>query len=411
MNNGDFFNKPIFFLLAKECHRRYYLNGDFGKSIQIKSLGKVDTLPLAQFLGYTPLEWRKKKQLSILEFEQALTESILSWTIVDFITFLIKEELILKADVNKQNEDRYMQFLNKLETIDPLFCRQLTDKQLQSWFKKEEMSWDSFKIVADALKNLPKKYTRMPVFAFQQTGDPHAFDEGTETGNLFLQVLTTYSTADDSTEIAETEHKHQLLGEFYLLRDDIKNYVAASGLLGYKEDRNEMWYQACLTQCSWNIPLKEILQTTTIQPFVGNKVLVVENSGVYSILIDRFPDVPIICSSGQFTYAVWCMLRKLVASKTQLYYVGDMDPEGLIMAQKLLKLFPDHAQTIGMSLVNFTEACTEVKLNERRYKKLRAIEDVQLKEIAQYMQQTQTIAMQEGFIELLIEEITEVFVS
>lgn len=101
MNNGDFFNKPIFFLLAKECHRRYYLNGDFGKSIQIKSLGKVDTLPLAQFLGYTPLEWRKKKQLSIPEFEQALTESILSWTIVDFITFLIKEELILKADVNK----------------------------------------------------------------------------------------------------------------------------------------------------------------------------------------------------------------------------------------------------------------------------------------------------------------------
>ena len=170
-----------------------------------------------------------------------------------------------------------------------------------------------------------------------------------------------------------------------------------------------MWQGACLEQASWKIPLKEILRMQTIYPASGNQVLVVENSGVYSILLDELPEIPMICSSGQFTYAVWKILRKLTESNTRIYYVGDMDPEGLVMAQQLLQTFPKHAQTIAMDKTNFKIAKQKTQISDTRLKKLRLIKEPHLNEVANLIQETQEIALQEGFIEELIWQVLAVF--
>src|SRR5699024_9301797 len=149
-------------------------------------------------------------------------------------------------------------------------------------------------------------------------------------------------------EISAVEEKNQILNDFLLLRDDMMNDVAVQGLIAKNKGiLNEMWQQACLQECSWNVPLKEILRMDTIQRFQGKKFVIVKNSCVYSILIELFPYIPMVCSSGQFTYAVWQLLNKLESSNTDMYYVGDLDPEGLVMAQTLLKRFPQHLQTLG----------------------------------------------------------------
>ena len=287
---------------------------------------------------------------------------------------------------------------------------QLTDKQLSNWQEEKDVA-AVFATVSKALQQLPKEYTRLPVFAYQQTGNSHAFDENEPAGLLLLQMLSPNETLEDETAtlLTNVERKNRVLDEAKLLKDDIHNDVAAYGLLAKNETVSAMWQGACLEQASWKIPLKEILRMQTIYPASGNQVLVVENSGVYSILLDELPEIPMICSSGQFTYAVWKILRKLTESNTQIYYVGDMDPEGLVMAQQLLQTFPKHAQTIAMDKTNFKIAKQKTQISDTRLKKLRLIKEPHLNEVANLIQETQEIALQEGFIEELIWQVLAVF--
>lgn len=406
---STFFKAPVFLLIGKELARRYYLKGEFGSAIGVKSLGDVDTDPLRSFLGYTNLDWSKRRRVQVSEFATALQESAVQWSLEEFVCFTTQKELVLKADILKYKQKLYEDFLAKVIQIDPIFIQQLTEKQLKYWQKQEDIV-SVFQIVSRALQNLPTSYTRLPVFAYQQTGNPHAFDENHPAGILLLQMLTAKSSEANQEELlSNIERKNSVLDEFYLLKDDINNDVAARGLLAKNETISGMWQGACKEACSWKIPLKEILRMQIIYPEKGDKVLVVENSGVYSILLDELPEVPMICSSGQFTYAVWKILRKLTESGAQIYYVGDMDPEGLVMAQQVLQTFPNHGHTIAMNLTSFALASHASVLSETRLKQLRLIKDPKLKEIANQIRETHQVALQEGFIEALIWQVMEKF--
>lgn len=408
-NKTTFFKAPIFQSIGKELAHRYYLKGEFGKEIGVKTL-TGDAEPLRSFLGYTDLAWSKKSRFSIFEFTEALQDSAIAWTLEDFILFTTKQPLRLKSAVLAKAEHDFQGFKEKIRQIDPIFVEQLTDKQLRNWQEEKDVA-AVFATVSKALQQLPKKYTRLPVFAYQQTGNSHAFDENEPAGLLLLQMLGPNETLEDETAtlLSNVERKHRVLDEAKLLKDDIHNDVAAYGLLAKNETISAMWQGACLEQASWKIPLKEILRMQTIYPASGNQVLVVENSGVYSILLDELPEIPMICSSGQFTYAVWKILRKLTESNTRIYYVGDMDPEGLVMAQQLLQTFPKHAQTIAMDKTNFKIAKQKTQISDTRLKKLRLIKEPKLKEVANLIQETHEIALQEGFIEELIWQVLAVF--
>ncbi|WP_188204998.1 TIGR02679 domain-containing protein [Desemzia incerta] len=410
-DNRDFFKEKVFKILAKELWKRYYQKKDFGVSIGMKVFGEENTDPLRSLMGINPIDWSKMKRVSLAKFEAALKNSVFSWDINDFVGFVTKESLLVKEEVEAEEQRRYQLFCQSIEEIDPVFLTNLSEKQLNYWFHSGMEDLTAFRQVSRAVKNLPKEYMRMPVFAYQQTGDAHSFDEGKAAGQLFLQLLSSVSKTETSEiPLAQTEIKHQLLAEFYLLRDDIKNDVAVRGLESKNEGQiNQMWQQACFEGCSWNVPLKEILRMGEIYPFNGDKVLVIENSGVYSILVDLLPTVPIVCSSGQFTYAVWQLLRKLEQNNTQIYYVGDLDPEGILMAQRLLEIFPDNGNTIGMNLDNYHLASKSSDVSQRRLKQLRVVKELSLKQLSERIIETGQVAYQEGFIHELVKEVEKVF--
>lgn len=281
-------------------------------------------------------------------------------------------------------------------------------------WKLNLISLDISQQVSAALVQLPaKEFVRLPLFAYQITGNPHAFDENGNGGHLFLQMLSALSQPKEQTfdRLEKIEQRHGLLAEFNLLKDDIMNYAAIRGLRAFdsQNQENPMWQQACRAKVSWNVPLKEILRMGTICSYQNDKVLVVENSGVYSILLELLPDVSIVCSSGQFTFAIWQLLRKLVRTDTQLYYCGDLDPEGLAMAQRLKSAFGDQIQWICMNLNHFNLAKTTTKLSENRFKQLRMITDPALSKIAEAIQVEEKVAYQEGFLSHLIDEVEWLF--
>lgn len=405
-----YFEQEIFQQLARELKRRYYLKGQFGSTIGLKNFVDTDTEPLRKLLGITAVRWQKKKSITIEELEQAIQKSALAISLFEFVELRIGEELLTKEMVDQAYDKTYSLFLSELGTIDEQFSQLLTTKQLQDWLSKTQGNMEVFRTVSRALNNLPLDYTRLPVFSYKMNGNPHSLDADRPEGTLLLQVLTAKSkTTEVFSSLSKTEQKNEIYMQFHLLKDDIMNFVAINGLLAYYgEEPDKMWQAACQNHHSWNVPLKEILPLKKIRPISGDTVLVVENSGIYSILLDRYPDLPIICSNGQFRHAVWVLLRKLVNSNVTLQYVGDMDPEGLLMAETLRNIFPRNIQYFTMTPSIFEAAKSKAVLSEKRVKQLDRLKDPILVSIAAQIK-SGTVAYQEAFIEQLIDEIAVEF--
>src|SRR5699024_3209518 len=139
-----------------------------------------------------------------------------------------------------------------------------------------------------------------------------------------------------------------------------------------------------------------------------NSVFIIENSGIYSILLEEFPRATFVCSSGQFNYTVWTLLRKLARSNVSIYYCGDLDPEGLDMAQRLLDSFPERLKTIGMTPDFFDKGKTTKEISEPRLKKMNRLTDPNLQLVAEQIRTTNMVAYQEGTIPELIQTIEEI---
>lgn len=132
--------------------------------------------------------------------------------------------------------------------------------------------------------------------------------------------------------IGEAEWENIVNEQFYLLKDDSYNAVQVNGLTAQKNGREvNMWSEAAQAGISWNVPLNYLLEVERIYPFYKDKVLLIENSGVFSIICIAFPELAVVCSSGQFKYSVWKITEKLIDSGVQVYYSGDLDPAGLYM--------------------------------------------------------------------------------
>ncbi|MDT2830246.1 TIGR02679 domain-containing protein [Vagococcus carniphilus] len=401
----QFFKQPIFKEIGLMLHHRYYLNENFGKSIGLKRFSGIDQEPLRQFLGITTLKWSTQKSISLDLFEENLLRSAVHWSLEEFVNQLVGP-LVSKSNELTLQEEKYRLFLDRIDQSHPLFQKNLTEKQLKSWFNREDDSIIYFEQVGLALEQLPRDYTRLPVFSYQVTKNAHTFDVENPAGKLLIQLLTALIETEEVVNLSKVEEENDVLKQFFLLRDDINNYVTIYGLIGYKKKQmSQMWYHACLEKSSWNVPLKEILKMDTIESMNQRPILIVENSGIYSILIDHFTDIPMICSSGQFSNAVWQLLRKLEKSNQQFLYVGDLDPDGLLMAQKIIDAFPENARIFSMSLENYQSSRERADISDQQVKKLRGIKDSELKKIADEIEKTKEKGYQEGFLEELISEI------
>jgi uncharacterized protein (TIGR02679 family) len=121
--------------------------------------------------------------------------------------------------------------------------------------------------------------------------------------------------------------------------------------------------EAYRQQVTLNLPLREVVRID--KAYTNGKVVyVVENSGVYSALLDLcrdfceeqglkdiIPNPPLVCTHGQFKLASLLLLDKLAASGTQIYYSGHFDPEGLSMAERLLLRYPGQAKAWHYTLM------------------------------------------------------------
>ena len=136
-----------------------------------------------------------------------------------------------------------------------------------------------------------------------------------------------------------------------------------------------------------------------------DKCLIVENPGVFTNIIQdgRLKTIPIVCTYGQVKLAGLILLSKLVEAGTQLYYSGDIDPEGMQIADKLKQRFRNNITLVGFDEKTYKKNKSNVILSEKRLKKLEGLKDEELKKTAKLLQQDKVAAYEE----LNIKELKE----
>lgn len=297
------------------------------------------------------------------------------------------------------------------------------------------------KALSDLNQRPSNKIERLPIFARRITQDPHGFDANSDTGRLLIQALKLLDsevherdplTPTFTLSLTGTEELTELYYSFGLLRDDLWNFVTCTGITAWEGDNGNkpLSYlsEAYLEQVTLNLPLREVVRIGHACPGLltmengdespsAKVAFVVENSGVFSALLDRFREYceeegreeranpPLICTHGQFKLASLLLLDKLAASGTIIYYSGDFDPEGLLMLERLLGRYPSQAKPWHYTVADYRLAHSEQEISPQRLKQLERVVSPELMPLKEEILKTGRAGYQEGILRELWRDV------
>lgn len=416
-----FKSKKLYEKLFLAFKKKYESLGKIGGSVSISSFSEKELEELAQFLGLRTDVLFKKKKVALLQFEKQLEKYRFDDSdLKHLLEMYFEEPLISNRERLENKANRQWSFISYLKLkyeFAAVWLDYLEWKSPDSYwiYRLMEESHEKFETYVSSmdcvLKNLPHNPVRLPVFAQRITGNPHAFDRNQNLGRLLLHLLAVKCVSYDPKKFSmpsTSEDINELLLSFNILRDDITNFVTVANLMAETDDsRKIFWDAACKTHTVLNVPIRELLNIESLFPFnQGEDVWIIENSGVFSSILDVIPDAPLICTHGQFKLAAWKCIDLLVKNQITLNYSSDLDPEGIGMAQRLLDRYPDFVKLWEMTISSYDKSISvEDSLSETRLKKLRTITNHDLLSVSSELMRTKVPGYQEALLDDMIEEL------
>lgn len=244
----------------------------------------------------------------------------------------------------------------------------------------------------------------LAVFAAEISGNPHYFDRGTAAGQLLIHAVCFCEKA----KLPQSAHQwRKLLMEVGIVPDNVSSMVHACGL---RLLTAEGWHPAYDSFCARREPCvitMENLRGVTGAQAVGGRVYIVENEMVFSYLIDclKKRDITLLCTSGQLRSAAQVLLLYLLASGTEIYYNGDIDPEGLCIADGLWQKSGGRIRMWRMSPEDYRRSCSKEEIGKGSRAKLQGILNPVLQETARCVLETGYAGYQENMLEELVGDI------
>lgn len=244
---------------------------------------------------------------------------------------------------------------------------------------------------------------RLPVFASRLFKNPHALDVGTFRGRLLLRALAYRS----GLAVPETaEERAAVLAHFGILPDDVSSRVLISGLSATLRNGeiHPGWDGFRQVGSPFYATVADLCQ---IQEVSGPKqqVWVMENPAVLMVMLEKATQngipVGLVCTAGQPDLACWLVLDELVTGGFSLRYAGDFDPEGLLMAQRMLQRYGENCRLWHMSVEDYAASCPSMSLPVERLSKLAGIRHSALQATAEAIQSTGMAGYQEALIGIM----------
>ncbi len=151
----------------------------------------------------------------------------------------------------------------------------------------------------------------------------------------------------------------------------------------------------------------ENLRGVTGAQAAGERVYIVENEMVFCYLLDRLKkrDVTLLCTSGQPRSAAQVLIPYLLASGAEIYYNGDIDPDGLCIADRLWQKSQGSIHMWRMSPEDYGRSCSQEEIGSGGRKKLQSIQNPELRETAKRVLENGCAGYQENMLEELVRDI------
>jgi uncharacterized protein (TIGR02679 family) len=416
-----FISTPILKKILKSCIDKYRSFGTACGTVILRGLSLEDIEILE---GFTGKNYHGKKNLSMnttviqkaidkSRFDGILLDELLdlycggnlkskkqeafevNTAIVSFYEKLQAEYADTRAgmwlqEVRKENNNRYKMLQKKYK--DKVLVEEVAIKEAEKKLQKEMKLW------MNAMNHLPvfrNTYEYLPSFAATVTGDPHYFDEGKEyTLFLYYAIWDMLQINQQVSASMSAEEKHQLLFEAGLIKDTMSNDVMVYGIRAWrKEGEHQGIAGFCEQKEPLSITLSTILGLKSVK-CIGNCIYVVENPIVFAQIVEM-ENQSVLCVNGQPNLAVLLLLDLITKSKGTIYYNGDFDPEGLMIAQRLKNRYGKFLHFWHYEKEDYDTSMSDKPISEKRLKMLEGLSSPELIQIGKLITKHRKAGYQE----------------
>lgn len=382
---------------------KYASYGRFGGKLTIRNIKEADIEALEGFFGQN-FHGKKSVTISAAKFAGAIKNSkYAEVTPEDILTCYFGKPLLGKAEKREMYERKYNSIIqNFLEEFKGTPSAEICE-ELEKIVKTDDL--EEFKhllwLAAKIYNNLPYRRNQkmyLAVFAAGLTGNPHAFDNGTSDGNILYQVvqinLQQRNLIVKSKELFQSYKRQKSYLLAGIMIDDISNYamlynvratkkngIYHSGISGFSQEKDIM-----------QISLNVLAELESIE-CVESEIYIVENPSVFAVLCG---EKSCMCMNGQPRLAGLMVLELIAKTGTHIYYSGDLDPEGLLIAQKLAQFYDGKFDYWHMTNADYEQCISKESLSERRIAMLDKIYDKRLISVANEIRKTKLAGYQEN---------------
>ena len=249
-----------------------------------------------------------------------------------------------------------------------------------------------------------EKALRLAVASADVSGNPHYFDIAQTPGKLLVAFLS-WNLGQDEPKNAED--RLDLYYRSGLRPDDMSSFTLLYGICLYTETGphpasnayNGLHEPFCVTLFN--------LENITRAEGLSKDVYIVENQTVFSDLCAwaGHKDIALMCTSGQVRTASLVVIDLLVKAGYLIHYSGDLDPEGLLIADRLIRRHPGCIVPWHMDGADYEASLSEEIIDEKRLRQLERIENAALKKVVPLLLATKRAGYQERLLERLKENL------
>lgn len=408
-----FRERSVYDKVFAKFRKKYESLNHMGGSIVLTNLTEEEKEQLGGFVGQD-FFGKKRISLSYQTIEKALQRS--RFSAFDFQTILetyYQNRLVGRKEQKKQEE------LKRQKGFERLLKKAKNDSESE-WLREcQKAKNKDYKYLCNMLgedeqncvlmmeqvfaagAQLPAEtgeYELLPVFATRITKEPHFFDIGKPAQHLLTAYLKYLFKNQIEAVGSGIEQVWELLYLAGILKDDLSNIVLAYGLHGKRWDGS--LHQGMEGFGKEKEPVQLTLQSLTgLQSVFSEKkvIYMVENPAVFSYLCKKYPLEAFICGNGQLRLAVWVLFGKLDYCE-KIYYAGDFDPEGIGIAERLKKRFPEQVHLWCYEVELYQKYCSTHCISDASMKKLEKITSPELQELCEEIKKRGYAAYQEAML-------------
>lgn len=399
---------------------KYRSLGNLGGTIELKNLSSDEQEALS---GLLKRDYYSKKSASIKleKIINALENT--KFAGVDFEKILIGyfgEDLISNKEEKRIYDEMRKNFFDEIlkknegslayNWLESLLKNK--DNSYKFIIQKYEKNKDELKsmlqLTMSAINNLSfdeNNIDRLAIFSSKVSKNPHTFDTDNNCGKLLLYAISFLLGIDYPKN---AEERAEALYKAGIIDDEVSNFTMISGLLGYKNGQvHPGWEGFSKLKEPIQISLWNLSRVDKVS--ANNKIVYVfENPTVFSEVLYKTIDYnpSLICTYGQIRLASFVLLDKLCNSVEAIYYSGDFDPEGLLIADKLIERYGEKVKLWHFEINDYLKIISNKKIDGTRLKKLEKIKNSKLKQLGDLLKQNAFAAYQELLIDEYVTDIS-----